>query len=98
MAYVNEWFNDRQALQAPPPQCVHDCSRPGQDASEAVDYWVDRLQLDGPAWLIREHLSGYGAWEPGQLANHQANLGRLLWLWCCDLREDPDSGPLYLMR
>lgn len=37
--------------------------------------------------LVSE-LSGYGAWDDQELADHQQNLQRLLWLACCDIREN----------
>ena len=89
MTYSNEWFHGRDAIQEPPQEAVYDCSGPGP-ADEAVVYWVERLSFDGPAWLIREHLKGHGAWDAAQLCDHQQNLQRLFWVWCGDLREDPD--------
>lgn len=88
MTYKNAWFHDRMAIQAPPLEAVLDCSAPGQPADESVAYWVERLNFDGPAWLIREHLSGYGAWDAAELCDHQQNLQRLFWCWCCNLREE----------
>lgn len=96
MTYRNEWFDNRTAIRTLPPECVSDCTGPGP-ADEAVSYWVSRLDFDGPAWLIREHLSGYGAWDRSELCDHQQNLQRLLWLWANDIRESGDDL-LYLMR
>lgn len=90
MAYLNAWFSDRCAIQEPPPECVADCSAQGP-VDDAVAYWVRELEFDGPAWLIRQHLRGYGAWDRSQLCNHRQNLERLLWVWCCDIRESGDS-------
>lgn len=106
--YRNEWFEDRQALKNPPAAAVRDCSAPGQPADSAVAYWVNRLGFDGPAWLIRDHLSGYGAWS--NLCDHQENLERLFWIWCCNIAEEigdhsnitdetvAEVVPIYLMR
>lgn len=108
MTYQNEWFQDRQALKNPPAEAVRDCSTPGQPADSAVAHWVDRLGFDGPAWLIRDHLSGYGAWS--NLSDHKENLQRLFWVWCCDIAEEigdrsqitdenvAEVCPIYLMR
>lgn len=90
MTYQNEWFTDRFANKLPPLEAILDCSAPGQPADEPVAYWIKRLQFDGPAWLIRQHLRGYGAWNTAELCNHQQNLERLFWCWCCDLREEHD--------
>ena len=88
--YKNDWFEDRWAIQSPPQQAVIDCSRPGQPADEAVASWVKKRNFDGPSCFIREYLSGFGAWDAYQLCNHQDNLERLFWVWCCNLKEDPD--------
>ena len=108
--FQNDWFQDRQALKNPPAEAVWDCSAPGQPADSAVAYWVDRLSFDGPAWLVREHLSGYGAWDASELCDHKQNLERLLWIWCCDIAEEiydrnnisdatvAEVCPIYLMQ
>jgi hypothetical protein len=71
-----------------PAECIADCSGPGP-ADEAVSFWVDRLGFDGPAWLFRSHLSGYGAWDANELADHEQNRQRVLWIWACDCSESP---------
>lgn len=96
MTYRNDWFDNRTAIRTLPPECVSDCTGPGP-ADEAVTYWVRKLDFDGPAWLIREHLSGYGAWDRPELCDHQQNLHRLLWIWANDIRESGDDL-LYLQR
>jgi hypothetical protein len=93
--YQNQWFHDRESIQDLPKECWGECSRPGP-ADESVSYWCDRLNFEGPAWLIREHLKGYGAWDAGELCDHRANLQRLLWVWACDCREAGQCEPLYL--
>ena len=95
--FINQWFNDRQMIQDLPEECIDDMRGSGRK-DDAVDYWIEELEFDGPAWLIREHLSGYGAWDKKELCNHKQNLRRLLWIHGADMAEDPDCGPLYLMR
>lgn len=90
MTYRNLWFNGRNSRRQLPGECIADCSGPGQ-ADQAVEFWVERLQFEGPSWLIREHLKGFGAWEPAELADHKQNLARLLWLWANDCAENPGS-------
>ena len=98
MTYSNDWFDGRNSRRQLPAECIADCSGPGR-ADDNVAGWVERLRFDGPAWLIREHLKGYGAWEPAELADHQQNLHRLLWIWANDCSEDPGSCDfLYLAR
>lgn len=90
--FRNDWFDGRMAVRTLPPECVRDCTRPGP-VDAAVDHWVERLEFEGPAWLIREHLQGYGAWDRSQLCDHQQNLRRLLWVWATS-----GDDILYLMR
>lgn len=87
MTYKNEWFEGRHLIRPIPVQAVIDCSRPGS-VDSAVDYWVRKLNFDGPSWFIREHLRGFGAWEKKQLCDHKENLQRLFWSVCCDIAED----------
>lgn len=94
--FQNSWFHNRQSIQTLPDECVRDCTAPGP-ADEAVSYWVAKLQFDGPSWLIREHLSGYGAWDASELCDHKQNLERLLWIWACDVAEDPNFTDFYLI-
>lgn len=58
--YWGKWFQGRAAICPLPEAAVLDCSAQGP-VDDAVAYWVDRLQLEAPAWLLREHLRGYGA-------------------------------------
>jgi hypothetical protein len=96
MTYRNFWFDGRHSRRQLPIECVCDCAGQGR-RDEPVDAWVRRLEFDGPAWLIREHLRGYGAWGRSELCDHQQNLRRLLWIWASNAWEDPDhSSYLYL--
>lgn len=36
-------------------------------------------------------LASYGAWDDEQLADHDENLRRLVWLTGCDLRETGEA-------
>ena len=38
--------------------------------------------------LLASELSAYGAWDEVELADHQQNLQRLLWLACGDIVEE----------
>ena len=91
------WFDGRQSINNLPQSAVMDCSERGADASVACTYWVTRLQLDAPSWLLRDHLRGYGCWDESQLCDHQENLRRLIWIWANDCREEQDIFlPVYL--
>ena len=37
---------------------------------------------------LRDELREYGAWDAEELADHDANLSRLLWLACGDIVEE----------
>ena len=82
----NSWFSGDINQRQLPPECIADCSA-GGPVDDAVAYWIDRLQFDGPSWLIRRHLRSYGAWSRRELCDHQANRRRLLWIWACNCRE-----------
>lgn len=97
MTYENEWFSGRQSIRELPLECIADFRGPG-DKTEACKYWVEALNFDGPAWLIREHLRGYGAWNRTELCDHKSNLERLLFVWASDCAENgEESYPIYLM-
>lgn len=87
--YPSAWFDGRHALKNPPPECVSGCSSQGR-VDQSIRYWVEKLNLSAPPWFLRQYLKGTGAWERDELCDHDANLERLLWIWCCNLREDPD--------
>jgi hypothetical protein len=48
---------------------------------------IEQLSAIEPATL-RAELREYGAWSDAELANHDANLSRLLWIACSDIREE----------
>lgn len=38
--------------------------------------------------VVRDELREYGAWDTAELANHEQNLQRLLWLACGDIADE----------
>ena len=47
-----------------------------------------RRQLDALApETLKEELAEYGTWDEQELADHQANLSRWLWISCNDIVE-----------
>ena len=40
---------------------------------------------------VAAELKDYGAWEPDELADHDANLNRILWLACGNIVEEARS-------
>jgi hypothetical protein len=88
--FKNTWFQGRSSLRQLPLECVCDCSGAG-DRDADVSAWADRLEFDGPAWLFREYLRGFGAWDARDLADHNENRKRVLWIWACNAREYPGA-------
>ena len=84
--FRNHWVHGAWSVGELPPECVADCSSSGP-VDDAVAFWVHRLEFDGPPWLMRQHLKGYGAWTAADLCDHQVNRRRLLWIWACNCRE-----------
>lgn len=68
------------------------CSHPGQCDADVAKLRQDpkiRRQLDKLApRLVSECLREYGAWDDEELADHEQNLDRLLWIACCDIAEE----------
>lgn len=68
------------------------CSHPGHcDADVAllrqqpkIKRQLDKLDLK----LVAAELDEYGAWDDEELADHNANLDRLLWIAACDIAEE----------
>lgn len=59
------------------------------EALMGQDYISEQLAKIDPDTL-REELREYGAWDGDELADHDANLMRLVWVAACDVAEDPD--------
>lgn len=94
--FKNEWFEGRDSRRQLPQECICDCSGQGDRAAD-VKAWVDRLNFDGPAWLFRDYLKGFGAWDRAELCDHNENRERVLWTWACNCAENPgDYDYLYL--
>ncbi|MGF6599819.1 hypothetical protein P3T23_004553 [Paraburkholderia sp. GAS448] len=51
----------------------------------------EQLDVVDPATL-REVLKEYGAWNAEELADHEQNLQRVLWLAAGDIAEEVDNG------
>jgi len=82
------WFDGRESTRQLPAECIADCSGRG-DQTKNVEFWVERLNFDGPVELFKEHLKEYGAWDDEQLKDHDENKQRVLWIWACDCDENP---------
>lgn len=79
-----------------PAECIRDCSAQGS-VDEAVDYWRTKLEFTVDRAKTITCLTGYGAWEPEDLAAEDDDTlaGRVLWLACGNFRDyqpDDDSS------
>jgi len=68
------------------------CSHAGQCDSDVEwlrqqPYIIEQLSGIKPK-LLTNILREYGAWDDGDLADHKANLDRLVWIACCDTAEN----------
>jgi hypothetical protein len=70
-----------------PAEAIADCSKGGQDATEAVEFWIERLGFQVPADEARECLGGYGAWDTAELADDALNAQRFFWIMMGDFAE-----------
>ena len=50
----------------------------------AIRRQLDKLSPD----TLRKELKEYGAWNEAELADHDANMTRWLWIACCDIMEN----------
>ena len=51
-----------------------------------VDYIKAQLDAISPA-LLADELREYGAWDQDELADHEQNKARILWIACGDIAE-----------
>lgn len=63
-----------------PTDAIEECSAGGQDATEAVEFWIDKLDFTVPADEARKCLKGYGAWDADELADDEENAKRFFWI------------------
>ena len=71
------------------------CSHPGQCDAD-IDYLLltDGISAQVSTWdpeTLRAELAEYGAWEETELADHEANIKRMVWLACNDVAENPED-------
>jgi hypothetical protein len=67
------------------------CGTPGQDNSEAVEYVRANWEVTADPEQAKAYLRPFGAWDEEELANHQQNLDRLVWIIGCELRESDEA-------
>lgn len=64
-----------------------DCAAPGQAADDSVAYVLETFTVTGDVLDCAAYLKGYGAWTAEELADHDENLSRLVWLTGGALRD-----------
>ena len=91
------WFSSsgRINLTFPTLEDAQYCAHQGECLPEVqetvgLDWMASQLAEINPDDL-RRHLSEYGAWDDAELASHEANLERLVWLAANDVAEDPET-------
>ena len=87
-----------------PAECIADCSASGS-VDDAVDYWQRKLDFTVDRKSAEKYLRQTGGWDAAELAaEDDVTLARrVLWIACCDLREERASGqsegePLFCME
>lgn len=75
-----------------PETCVNDCHHSGPcDADVEVwmkDKYVAKQLAKIDANKLVNELDEYGAWSSEELANHNDNLKRILWIACGNIQEE----------
>lgn len=71
-----------------------DCSHVGDCAQDVMwlsneKYISDQREKINPN-EIRSELNDYGCWDDDELADDDANWQRILWIACCDIRDQSE--------
>jgi hypothetical protein len=75
-------------LEEIPSECVEECTAAGQDASESVEAWIERLDFRVPRALAIKYLKEFGAWEKLDEEDDITLAMRCLWIACGDIKEN----------
>lgn len=72
-----------------PEQCVHECTIPGQDVTNAVNHWREKLDFNCPREMAINYLIDFGAWTSEELiAKSTDELSAIvLWIACNDIKD-----------
>lgn len=95
--YLNRYSGgfERLSLELKPDDALSG-SQPGQNADDdiadlrKVPYIARQLEALDPE-QVRAELNEWGAWDETELADDDANLNRVLWTACCNVREEVRS-------
>jgi hypothetical protein len=78
------------------------CAHPGpcdDDVGRLVTRPEVRAQCDAwPADVLRDELRGWGAWDADELADHEDNRVRFVWLACTNIVEEARDRHPQLMK
>ena len=91
------WFGSsgRINLTFPTLEDAQYCAHQGECLPEVqetmgLDWMASQLEKIAPD-VLRSELAEYGAWDADELADHEANLERLVWIAANDVAEDPGT-------
>lgn len=85
-----DWFLAASDISEDLYDALISCGGSG-DSRPQVDYVMAAFDVTGEEGDCRDYLRGYGAWDDEELADHERNLGRLVWLAGCDLAEQGEA-------
>jgi hypothetical protein len=74
-----------------PDECVRDCSHQSP-CDDDVAFWAGKLDCPIEPETIAQELKDYGAWDADDLADHDANWRRVVWIAACNVREEERSA------
>lgn len=79
-----------------PDLAVAEIAESQADNTEAVQHWEPQIDLSTISTNdLRAELAEYGAWGDLELADHQANRERVIWLAAWYIKEDRDNTENY---
>lgn len=93
--HIAEWNCGSLILSLEDAECGHHQGRCDEDVEALTcdrDIAAQLVAID-PEKLAAD-LKGYGAWTPEELADHEANLLRFVWLSCGNITDDPEGTML----
>jgi len=57
-------------------------------ADDSVDWLIKNYDVECPEVDAITYLERVGAWDSNELKDHEANLGRLIWIACLECQEN----------
>ena len=93
------WFDEHGNLALSIPEdAVRECTVGGQDASEAVALWIEKLHfnLNGHEDRARAYLGEFGAWDDLATCPVSTLTERVFWDACCQISEQGEWLGLHI--